>query len=112
MQKKLKSKFDEIDREDRFFYSISIKAYLENVILDKLIDISESIESLILNDIYDDYFNDKEHISNFHEFDKDIVNLMNQVNLIKRNIANIRYYNTISYVLDRLLFSLEKYMLI
>ena len=33
VQKKFKSKFDEIDREDRFFYSISIKAYLENVIL-------------------------------------------------------------------------------
>ena len=104
IQRKLKSKFDEKDREDRFFYSVSIKAYLEKVILDKLIDINESIENLILNDVYENYFNDKEHISNFHEFDKDIVNLMNQVNIIKRNIANIRYYNTISYILDRLLF--------
>ena len=104
IQKKLKSKFDEKDGADRFFYSVSIKAYLEKVILDKLIDIDESIENLILNDVYENYFNDKEHISNFHEFDKDIANLMNQVNIIKRNIANIRYYNTVSYILDRLLF--------
>lgn len=104
VQKKLKAKFDEKGSEDRFFYSISIKAYLERAILKKMIDISESIESLILNNVYENYFNDEEYISDFHEFDKDIANLMNQVNIIKRNISNMRYYNTISYILDRLLF--------
>lgn len=104
IQISLKEKFDELDYDDRFFYSMSIRSYLENMLLRKLVDIYENLEQDILGRIYKDNFTDNGSISEFNEYSGNINKLIQQIGIIRANIFDIRYSNRISYIIDRLLF--------
>lgn len=94
-------KCEGLPANDRFFYASEIKEYFSKELSDTLDDIEDRLEQDILEHIAGKYF---EQEQSFDQYGKTMGNLLAQIAVIKGNLYQLKFYDTIGYLLERLLF--------